>query len=190
MVVGVSFDLLTGILLRVLLDICVVLLRRLQVPGSQVLPELGERLRQRAAAGGGASVSGGGLRRARKILRQCGEIGLRLRQIAGLQVLPQLLKLGLDLLKSRRAILPALPCVCGVLSRTRGKKIAGQDPDDRHIFPSPKNRAIAPDIFWLEGRSNFRSAENGAALAVQEIWNRAIRLRQTAGHSRERKHLC
>jgi hypothetical protein len=58
-----------------------------------------------------------------------------------------LLKLGLDLLKSRRTILTALPRVGGALSRARGEKIAGQDADDGHGFTSQQNRAIAPDIF-------------------------------------------
>jgi hypothetical protein len=104
------------------------LLRCLQVPGLEILPQLGECLHCRAGPWGGVVLSYG-----REILRQCGEIGLRLLQISRLQILPQLLKLSLDLLKRGRCILRSLR----ILSRA-GKQIAAKDANDGHFSPLHK----------------------------------------------------
>ena len=102
MVAMMPADLLAGRLLQILLKVREVLLRPLQVSGLEVLPQLGESLQHRVLVSGRGCVRdrGGAWTSARKILRQCGEIGLRLRQIAGLQILPQLLKFSPDLLES------------------------------------------------------------------------------------------
>ena len=75
---------LCGVLLEVLLKSCVILLRRLQVPGLNILPQLFEGLRQGIAARSAGRAAG---QVARQILRKSGEVCLGLRQIAGLQVL-------------------------------------------------------------------------------------------------------
>jgi len=89
-------------LLKILLNVCVKLLRPLQVSGLEILPQLAKRLRQWALRGRRAgSGAGGGVGRAGsngagkagwKLLRKGCEVRLRLRQIAGLQILPQLLE--------------------------------------------------------------------------------------------------
>ena len=90
---------LRGLLLGVLLHIRVVLLGSLQIPRLQVLPQLRQSLQHRIR-GSRAAV--------RQVLRQRGVILLRLRQVAGLQVLPKLLKLRLELLEIRRGSSGAL----------------------------------------------------------------------------------
>jgi hypothetical protein len=108
---------------------------------------LGESLYHRVGAGGRSCVGGcircGGIWTCgRKILRQCGEIGLRLRQIPGLQILPQLLKFSPDLLESGRRILGALR----IRSRARGKQIAAKDANDGHFCTSSQNLRTKSDL--------------------------------------------
>lgn len=87
-------------LLRVLLDRGEIGLCGREIAGLQVwaerLERFGERIGWPSAASSGDS---GGLQIARQVFRKCREIGLRLGQIPGLQVLANFLKLTLNLRK-------------------------------------------------------------------------------------------
>lgn len=100
-------------LLRRLLNSRVILLRCPQIPRLQGLPQLVEFLQQRTGTRGTARcarcagrvadltryLACSALANAWKVLRKRGEILLRLAQVAGLQVLPQLLEFIADLLE-------------------------------------------------------------------------------------------
>lgn len=104
---------LTGsLLLRILLDRCVILLRSRNVPVLQAGRNSGERPSDRVRIGRRSRRCGcirrPGLR-SREILRQRRVILLSLLQVPGLQILPGLLKLTVHLLKFS---LPALRALC------------------------------------------------------------------------------
>ena len=65
------------------------------------------------------------------LLKTC-EILLRQLQVPCLEVLTQLLKLSLDLLKIGWLVLRTL----SIVSRAGGEQIAAQDANDRHVFTS------------------------------------------------------
>ena len=105
---------LTGslLLLRILLDRCVILLRSRNVPVLQVRRKCSERLSDRvriARRSRRCGCSRGSGLRGREVLRQRRVILLGLRQVPGLQILPELLKLTLHPLKFS---LPTLRALC------------------------------------------------------------------------------
>ena len=100
-------DLASFLLLNILLQRCVILLRRREVAALQTLRQGGKGLSDRVRIRGGGRGRGGVLR-VLEILRQRGVVFLSLRQVAGLQVLSKLLKFGFKLLQPSLAILSAL----------------------------------------------------------------------------------
>src|SRR5712675_3665028 len=117
---------LSGILRRVLLNDCEVLLSRLQVSRLQILSQFCKRLHH--GVGTVRSVGSVVLQYRRKILRQRGEIRLRLRQIACLEILSQLLKFTSYL---QKGILLRLLILCPAQSR----KNAASNTDHGHGSP-------------------------------------------------------
>ena len=105
----VMVNLAGSLLLRIVLDRCVILLCSRNVPVLQVGRKSCERLSDRVRIGRrSCSCSRGPSLRGREVLRQRRVILLGLRQVPGLQILPQLLKLTLHLLKFSLHALPAL----------------------------------------------------------------------------------
>ena len=89
-------------LLRILLDRCVILLCSRNVPVFQVRRKSCERLSDRVRIGRRSRRCGcsrGPGSRSQEVLRQRRVILLGLRQVPGLQILPELLKLTVHLLK-------------------------------------------------------------------------------------------
>ena len=104
---------LTGsLLLRILLDRCVILLRSRNAPVLQVGRKSCERLSDRVRISRRSRRCGSGRGpglRSREVLRQRRVILLGLRQVPGLQILLELLKLTLHLLEFS---LPTLRALC------------------------------------------------------------------------------
>ena len=107
----VKVNLAGSLLLSILLNRCVVLLRSRDVPVLQVRRKSSERLSDRVRIGRRSRWCGrsrGPGLRSPEVLRQRRIILLGLRQVPGLQILPELLKLTLNLLKFSLPTLHAL----------------------------------------------------------------------------------
>jgi hypothetical protein len=110
-----------------------VLLRGAEISGLKILTERLERLENGIGARACSRIRGrrcargwaGGLSAIRQLLRERGEVRLGLRQVTGLKILAEFLKLGLDLLKA----------ILGLLNDGILKNIAADDSRDRHLIP-------------------------------------------------------
>jgi hypothetical protein len=108
---------------------------------------------------------------------------LRRRKITGMQILPQLLKFGFDLLEYGCIALIALR----ILSRARGEQIAAKDANDRHICTSSKNLRTKSDFLVVEACSSIGSPNHLHTLAGKTNGKAALLLRHAACQSREIK---